>query len=632
MQAEEKKEQSEWQPSPGSTRPTQLITTHGPGSFVQTENDSVMVLGIDFWSHKEEYRKKYHLYMQNITKKDYFLMPSTSEPSSRSIPCISFPTWGYCRYCKWLQLHKDVPGSDKGFVCTAHPSQPLLPARLVTVCKRGHIDDFPWIEWAHSSTGKDKDGHPQARPICESPKVFWKGGKNSSSIAGWFVECECGARNYMGAALDTAGIQLYGDNGFYTLGCSGKSPWLDKQEVCKKIKPDDDDENSTELPIGILGRSTSLYYSKILRGIIIPQLAHPIIKYLQSENFAIKNEEWVLDGLTNEEKAQKILRSHEEFREIKKYTIQDITEFMDKLSTREGSSSNIKTESDLKKIEYEDLMHNQNFPPGEDDEDEKEIMIRDVQLDDELKKYFKVVRRLDILTALEVQRYFTRLNPPGEINEQSKKEIICNIEVRKQPWLPCVIKKGEGIFLVFNENFIKNCMNKDVEDRLNELVTNHKEWEELTEWPSNIEISSQYIFLHSLSHLLIKEFALRSGYSEASISERIYSSDDMCGILIYTTSSGDGSLGGLVRQTEGKLLEVLEDSLRKAKVCSRDPICLLTDPKKMRLESKLPPHLRQNASACYGCMLLPETSCEFFNKMLDRKVLVDPNYGLIKMI
>ena len=50
MQAEEKKDQSEWQPSPGNTRPTQLITTHGPGSFVQTENDSVMVLGIDFWS------------------------------------------------------------------------------------------------------------------------------------------------------------------------------------------------------------------------------------------------------------------------------------------------------------------------------------------------------------------------------------------------------------------------------------------------------------------------------------------------------------------------------------------------------------------------------------------------------
>ena len=69
MQAEEKKELSAWQPSPGNTRPTQLITTHGPGSFVQTENDSVMVLGIDFWSHKEEYIKKYHLYMQKINPK-----------------------------------------------------------------------------------------------------------------------------------------------------------------------------------------------------------------------------------------------------------------------------------------------------------------------------------------------------------------------------------------------------------------------------------------------------------------------------------------------------------------------------------------------------------------------------------
>ena len=85
------------------------------------------------------------------------------------------------------------------------------------------------------------------------------------------------------------------------------SDFKNAMEACKKIKPEDDDENSTELPIGILGRSTSLYYSKILRGIIIPQLAHPIIKYLQSENFAIKNEEWILDGLTNEEKAQKIL-------------------------------------------------------------------------------------------------------------------------------------------------------------------------------------------------------------------------------------------------------------------------------------------------------------------------------------
>ena len=47
---------------------------------------------------------------------------------------------------------------------------------------------------------------------------------------------------------------------------------------------------------------------------------------------------------------------------------------------------------------------------------------------------------------------------------------------------------------------------------------------------------------------------------------------------------------------------------------------------------KLPVHLTQNGSACYGCMLLPETSCEYFNKMLDRRILVDPVYGLLNLI
>ena len=43
-------------------------------------------------------------------------------------------------------------------------------------------------------------------------------------------------------------------------------------------------------------------------------------------------------------------------------------------------------------------------------------------------------------------------------------------------------------------------------------------------------------------------------------------------------------------------------------------------------------HLRQNGSACFGCMMLPETSCENFNKMMDRKILVDENFGLVREI
>ena len=49
-------------------------------------------------------------------------------------------------------------------------------------------------------------------------------------------------------------------------------------------------------------------------------------------------------------------------------------------------------------------------------------------------------------------------------------------------------------------------------------------------------------------------------------------------------------------------------------------------------DKRLPLNLRQNGSACFGCMLLPETSCENFNKMLDRQILVDENYGVKSVI
>ena len=45
-------------------------------------------------------------------------------------------------------------------------------------------------------------------------------------------------------------------------------------------------------------------------------------------------------------------------------------------------------------------------------------------------------------------------------------------------------------------------------------------------------------------------------------------------------------------------------------------------------EKGLALNLRQNGSACFGCMLLPETSCENFNKLLDRKILVDESFGI----
>ena len=46
--------------------------------------------------------------------------------------------------------------------------------------------------------------------------------------------------------------------------------------------------------------------------------------------------------------------------------------------------------------------------------------------------------------------------------------------------------------------------------------------------------------------MLIKEMSMQSGYSSSALHERIYSSENMCGILIYTGAADkEGSLGAV---------------------------------------------------------------------------------------
>lgn len=614
---------------PGKIRPSQLISTFGPGAIINTEKDSVIVKGIDFWANRDNYIKRNHLYLQKITKKSKFLMPYVSDSNKISIACKSFPQWGYCSLasCNILQRHKESPekDDDKGaFFCKKHSSIPLLPARLVMVCKQGHVDEFPWVEWAHGNKFEPKE-------ICEDVELTWTGGRNSTSLSNFRVTCKCSATNNMSNATNHDGIIIYYPDGSSSqIKCGGKMPWLDSEEPCVL------NNGNTEIPRGVLARSTSMYYSKLIRGLVIPKLAHPIIKYLESDDYVAINRLPMFKALPAEGKAQQILEANPEWIE-RNYSVETIVEFIDLISVRKGTEDDILTELDLKEIEYEDLKINKTF---EDLDVNKDLVIEDVELFEDDKKYFQDVRKLTLLTLLEVQRYFSRLTPPGELSSGAQTEsnkIKCNIEVngktiagRKYPkndWLPANIKKGEGIFIIFNDDFFEKFSNDFVNSRLESIIKNKKDFERKSDWPSDDFVDKKYIFLHSISHLLIKELARDSGYDEASISERIYSSETMNGILIYTSSNGDGSMGGLVRQTNRGILSILKEALQNHKDCSRDPICLSQNPSEME-SNGVPLHLRQNGSACFACLMLPETSCEYFNKMLDRAILVDPNNGL----
>ena len=131
-----------------------------------------------------------------------------------------------------------------------------------------------------------------------------------------------------------------------------------------------------------------------------------------------------------------------------------------------------------------------------------------------------------------------------------------------------------------------------------------------------LQLFRKICLLHTLSHLLIRQLSVECGYSGASIKERIYSTypdsaHKMAGILLYTSSSdSDGSLGGLVRKALPDTFEaIFRNLLQEASWCSSDPICI---------ESKAQGFNSLNYAACHACALLPETSCEMRNCLLDR--------------
>jgi hypothetical protein len=136
--------------------------------------------------------------------------------------------------------------------------------------------------------------------------------------------------------------------------------------------------------------------------------------------------------------------------------------------------------------------------------------------------------------------------------------------------------------------------------------------------------------LHTLAHLLINELVFTCGYSSASLRERLYVSQqagqEMAGFLIYTAAGdSEGTMGGLVRMAgKDQLFPIFAAALSEARWCSTDPVCMDAGEKGQGPDSC-------NLAACHGCALLPETSCEEFNRFLDRGLLVgtfdDPSLG-----
>jgi hypothetical protein len=217
---------------------------------------------------------------------------------------------------------------------------------------------------------------------------------------------------------------------------------------------------------------------------------------------------------------------------------------------------------------------------------------------------------------------FTRIDyVTGEPDDGDFDATIAKIYKNKPDWLPAVEIRGEGIFIEFSEEAINEWENnQNVSNRTNEIKQMHIAWERQRNPEREPQFpGARYVLIHTLAHALILQFSLDCGYPATSLRERIYCSEDpekkMAGVLIYTAGAdSEGSLGGLVDLgSSEELPKLLKKALKNLTRCSSDPVCADHQPDI---------HATINGAACHSCSYVAETSCELFNRFLDRSFVV----------
>jgi hypothetical protein len=222
----------------------------------------------------------------------------------------------------------------------------------------------------------------------------------------------------------------------------------------------------------------------------------------------------------------------------------------------------------------------------------------------------------------EVRAYlgFQRVKP-GPAEKTVRPDVA-----KSENWLPASEVFGEGFVLALNFGALERWLEHLPESEVAVLKSLDQKRRDENFWFLP-EVDPAFIAVHTLSHLLLRQVTFDCGYSSSSLRERIYfdRAKRYAGVMIYTADGdSEGSLGGLVRQGKSdRLIASLTEAMEQGRWCSSDPVCS---------ESAGQGLGGFNHAACHACSLLAETSCTCANTLLDRRMLADPGWGLLRSV
>ncbi len=595
----------------GELTPSQVLFTYGIGAIVDLPYISTIVMGLDDWEHPYPIVIGEERLLQVVRtilgpQVARLLAPPEApeqigppnpfdESHTIGVPVAAFPRWMLCPRCRSLasldsglfQLKADLYRADKTrYVhvnCSSAGSPPpVVPARFLVACRYGHLDDFPWVRFVHGEVP------------CKARLKLRELGV-SGEAADIQVICEtCNKQKRMADAFGAEGAKNLPE-------CNGRYPHL---------RSYDRDKCQAQSRAILLGASNS-WFPLVLSALAVPDAVDRLGQLVE--------EHWhILEKVTSQQNIE-LLRHIGQLGHFVAFSDAQIWE---KVESKKNASRLDEDASppSLKTPEWQVLSNPAVAPSARD------FKVTPVSPPTGYEHVLRQVVLVERLREVQALIGYTRIESPGDFDDMIElpQERRAPLSRKRPAWVPAAEVRGEGIFIEFREDAIRNWIGgraQRIHDRI--FMEAHMQWRKARHMEDVMSSypGLRYVLLHSFAHALMRQLTLECGYTAASIRERIYSLPPeseygpMAGILLYTAApDSEGTLGGLVGLgLPEQLGRHIEGALEQMRSCTSDPLCAE--------HTSLQEHSLHEA-ACHACLFLPETSCERGNKYLDRSVLV----------
>jgi hypothetical protein len=550
----------------GEVRRSQVVSTYGPGALVPVEEASYMVVGLDSWQADDMSLDIKEPRLERLLGVSGFKLPPSSDGddrNARDLPVVRFPRMYSCSNCHVLGRYRDIAGIDRHCAICGHR---LVTSRFIVVCEAGHTADFPYHRWVH------KD-NPQ--PEGAGHRLTLRAEGRSAALSDIYVECSCGDRRSLGGALSKSALRG-------VTSCRGDQPWLRGS----------DPVNCDMQPRGVQRGASNVWQPVTESAISIPPWSREAGRFVDRYWTAIKH---IPDAALE---AALMAMLQENGPSIPMIEVLAVIAEQRQLAANEPP-----TPASLREQEHEALMRG-----ASDDGRQQDFVCLPISTDEAVPWPMSNVRLVTRLREVRALTGFYRLvaPAPGSPLSPLSREVL--------RWLPAIEVSGEGVFMGLDLESVRAWeLLPEVRARVARLGGAHDS-QGLPLAPDRVP-TPRRVLLHTLAHVLIDQWSLDCGYPAASLRERLYIGDDMAGLLIYTaTSDSAGSLGGVVGMAkDGRFHASVLEALHRSAWCSNDPLCMESGPTGVEA---------RNLGACHSCCLLPETSCELSNSLLDRGLLI----------